>query len=172
MRRIIAVLLLFCCYSFAAKGGGHGSHSSHSSKSHSAKASKSKSSKTVHVREYQRKDGTVVHAHDRNAPGTAESSVATPFQPYKTGHLAEGKGYHPSVSYDKHGKIKRSRAARDSFMREHPCPSTGRTSGSCPGFVVDHVRPLECGGADAPFNMQWQTVAAGKEKDKTERYCR
>jgi hypothetical protein len=38
--------------------------------------------------------------------------------------------------------------------------------------VVDHVKPLECGGADAPGNMQWQTVAAGKAKDETERNCR
>ena len=35
------------------------------------------------------------------------------------------------------------------FERQHPCPSTRRTSGRCPGYVVDHVRPLECGGADA-----------------------
>jgi hypothetical protein len=56
--------------------------------------------------------------------------------------------------------------------RQHPCPSTGRTSGRCPGYVVDHVRPLECGGADAPSNMQWQTIAEGKAKDKTERLCR
>jgi hypothetical protein len=38
--------------------------------------------------------------------------------------------------------------------------------------VIDHVRPLECGGADDPRNMQWQTAAAAKAKDKTERYCR
>jgi hypothetical protein len=37
---------------------------------------------------------------------------------------------------------------------------------------ADCARPLECGGADSPGNMQWQTVAAGKAKDKTERNCR
>jgi len=77
-----------------------------------------------------------------------------------------------SVKRDKHGRIKRSSAAKHSFERQHPCPSTGRTSGRCPGYVVDHVRPLECGGADAPSNMQWQTVAAGKAKDRTEGTCR
>jgi hypothetical protein len=51
-------------------------------------------------------------------------------------------------------------------------PSTGKTRGRCPGYIVDHVRPLECGGADAPSNMQWQTVAAAKAKDKTEGSCR
>ena len=32
-----------------------------------------------------------------------------------------------------------------------------------------HVKALECGGADASSNMQWQTTAAAKAKDKTER---
>ena len=66
--------------------------------------------------------------------------------------------------------IKRSEAAENAFKHDHPCPSTGRNSGSCPGYVIDHVHPLECGGADAPFNMQWQTVADGKAKNETERY--
>jgi hypothetical protein len=35
--------------------------------------------------------------------------------------------------------------------------------------VIDHVKPLACGGADAPSNMQWQTAAAGKAKDAWER---
>jgi hypothetical protein len=73
---------------------------------------------------------------------------------------------------NRHGRIRRSAAAKHSFERQHPCPSTGRSSGRCPGYVIDHVNPLECGGADAPSNMQWQTVAAGKAKDKTERNCR
>jgi hypothetical protein len=35
--------------------------------------------------------------------------------------------------------------------------------------VVDHIEPLACGGADDPRNMQWQSVAAGKAKDRWER---
>ena len=65
--------------------------------------------------------------------------------------------------------IKRSAAARSAFERLDPCPSTGRTSGACKGYVVDHVKPLACGGTDAPSNMQWQTVAAAKAKDNVER---
>ena len=65
------------------------------------------------------------------------------------------------------GRIKRSAAAKDEFERESGYPH-GRG-----GYVVDHVVPLACGGADAPSNMQWQTVADGKAKDKTERIgCR
>jgi hypothetical protein len=37
---------------------------------------------------------------------------------------------------------------------------------------ADCAKPLECGGADSPGNMQWQTVAAGKAEDKTEGRCR
>jgi hypothetical protein len=77
-----------------------------------------------------------------------------------------------SAHSDSHGRIKRSSAAKDSFKRHHPCPSTGRHTGACPGYVIDHVRALECGGADSPENMQWQTVSAAKAKDRTERHCR
>ena len=43
------------------------------------------------------------------------------------------------------------------------------TRGSCPGYLIDHVTALACGGDDAPSNMQWQSVAEGKAKDKWER---
>ena len=62
----------------------------------------------------------------------------------------------------------RSRAARE-FQREHPCPSTGRTSGPCPGYWKDHIVPLACGGPDTLSNLQWQTIAGAKAKDRWER---
>ena len=63
----------------------------------------------------------------------------------------------------------RSREVTREFQREHPCPSTGLTSGACPGYRKDHVNPLACGGPDAVSNLQWQTVAAAKAKDRWER---
>jgi hypothetical protein len=67
----------------------------------------------------------------------------------------------------------RSRHVATEFQREHPCPSAGKTRGACPGYVKDHVTPLCAGGADAVSNMQWQTVADGKAKDRWERsLCR
>lgn len=63
----------------------------------------------------------------------------------------------------------RSHAVLLEFQRQHPCPSTGQTSGRCPGYWRDHIRPLACGGADAVINLQWQTVAEAKAKDKWER---
>lgn len=37
------------------------------------------------------------------------------------------------------------------------------------GYVVDHICALACGGKDDPINMQYQTYAEGKAKDKWER---
>jgi hypothetical protein len=72
-----------------------------------------------------------------------------------------------SVAVD--ARIHRSAGARHQFKQLHPCPATGRSNGKCPGYVVDHVKPLACGGADNPTNMQWQTVTEAKAKDKWER---
>lgn len=74
----------------------------------------------------------------------------------------------PGVQRDSHGRIARSDRAKSDFKKSHPCPSTGKSSGSCPGYVIDHVKPLKRGGADSPSNMQWQTKEAAKIKDKTE----
>jgi hypothetical protein len=65
-------------------------------------------------------------------------------------------------------KEPRSAAVKREFQLTHPCPVTGRTSGACPGYVKDHIVPLACGGSDAPSNMQWQTRADAKAKDKWE----
>jgi hypothetical protein len=67
-----------------------------------------------------------------------------------------------------HGRIARDPRARNEFKRTHPCPATGKSGGSCPGYVIDHVQPLKRGGADTPANMQWQTEGAAKIKDRTE----
>lgn len=66
-------------------------------------------------------------------------------------------------------RIVRSQAAKTYFKATHPCPTNGNRHGSCPGYVSDHIKALACGDADAPRNMQWQSLAAGKEKDAWER---
>lgn len=59
------------------------------------------------------------------------------------------------------------------FRRHNACPATGKTTGACPGWVVDHQLPLCLGGPDHPSNMAWQEYRASLEKDKTERrLCR
>jgi hypothetical protein len=52
------------------------------------------------------------------------------------------------------------------FRRDHPCPATGHIKGSCPGYNIDHKKPLMTGGADHPSNMQWVKTADHKKKTK------
>lgn len=67
----------------------------------------------------------------------------------------------------------RSRALRAEFMRQHRCPSTGKPSGACPGWQVDHREALICGGRDELANLQWLTIAAHREKTRVEvKLCR
>lgn len=129
--------------------------------------------KTVHVKEYTKKDGTTVKAHERKAPEKRAStpSVATPkpataSTPPKASKLKRASTVQTSsglVTRDERGRIQRSDAARHAFAR-----STGFPEGR-PGYVIDHIIPLACGGADAPSNMQWQTVDQAKAKDRVER---
>jgi hypothetical protein len=140
---------------------------------HSAKGAPA--SKTVHVRSYKRKDGTVVAAHTRAASrvrssatgrrpaGSSRSrptarSKATPIT-----HRPSRSGQSVVVGRTATGRIARSEEAKRQFMRKTGYPH-GRS-----GYVIDHVKPLACGGPDAPTNMQWQTIAEAKAKDKTER---
>lgn len=41
------------------------------------------------------------------------------------------------------------------FTALHPCPSTGEARRECPGWAIDHVIPLSCGGCDSIGNLQW-----------------
>jgi hypothetical protein len=159
MTRKAAVLLFLWLVSLApsgfatsshSSGRGHSSHSHSSDRGHSSKSHGAKKSKAT--------------------KSAGAGSVAHPS--YRANFVAPGYSADKSVRLDKHGKIKRSGAAKHAFEREQPCPATGKSSGPCRGHIVDHKTPLECGGADSPSNMQWQTVADAKEKDKTERSCR
>jgi hypothetical protein len=55
----------------------------------------------------------------------------------------------------KDGKILRRIDVLSEFKKHYPCPATGKMSGSCPGWAIDHVIPLACGGCDAIINLQW-----------------
>jgi len=127
------------------------SHSSHSSSSGSYNSTKSSHGGAQH------------HAPAHHAPkATPGTHHAQHHQMLPSSHGA------PGVLRDAHGKIKRDPEQRAKFMHSHPCPSTGKTTGACPGYVVDHVEALKHGGRDDPSNMQWQTTAEAKAKDKWE----
>jgi hypothetical protein len=104
--------------------------------------------KTVHVKEYKRKDGTVVNAHDRRAPGEATGSSSGSSSSGSSTHVAAKSSLTPATT---------------AFMK-----ATGYGHGR-PGYVIDHIVPLACGGPDVPSNMQWQTREAAKAKEKYER---
>ena len=80
------------------------------------------------------------------------------------GHAAghHSSSYCGSCSRDDHGHIARSEGAKKQFEAQTGFPH-GR-----PGYVVDHIVPLKRGGSDSPSNMQWQTKADAKAKDKWE----
>jgi hypothetical protein len=98
-----------------------------------------------YVQGHVRKDGSYVAPHYRAPSGAPRS-------------------YAPSLT----GQAARDPATRAAFHRQNPCPSTGKASGACPGYVVDHVHPLKRAGADRPSNMRWQTVEEAKRKGRVE----
>lgn len=132
--------------------------------------------KTVHVKSYVKKNGTVVVAHDRKAPGSATTTPTASSSKPRTSSGSSGSHatatrststpaakITPTTPRPTGTTIQRSEAAKRAFMK-----STGYPHGR-PGFVIDHIVALACGGPDTPANMQWQTIAAGKAKDKVER---
>jgi hypothetical protein len=104
--------------------------------------------------------GLAAPAPSAARPRSSSSSTYRHDRPHRA-HASTSPGY---VHRDARGKILRDPLAKSSFRRSHPCPSTGRTRGACPGYEVDHVKPLACGGADHPGNMQWLTRAANRAK--------
>jgi hypothetical protein len=71
--------------------------------------------------------------------------------------------YCQTCARDSKGRILRGEEAKRAFEKQ-----TGFAHGR-PGYVIDHITPLACGGADNTSNMQWQTAEAAKAKDKVER---
>jgi len=67
----------------------------------------------------------------------------------------------------------RSHKQLAAFRHAHPCPSTGKRTGACPGWQIDHIKPLCAGGADKPRNMHWITVADHRAKTRRDvRWCK
>ena len=67
------------------------------------------------------------------------------------------------------GAADRDRAQVALFRKTNPCPATGKTTGACKGWVVDHIWSLCLGGPDKPENMKWQTATESYIKDVFER---
>lgn len=91
-------------------------------------------------------------------------SLAAPAKGRATHTYHTKRTHHAKLSTHK----ARSPTARARFQRANPCPATGKRTGACPGYVVDHKVPIKRGGPDSPDNMQWQTREAAKAKDRIE----
>ena len=92
-------------------------------------------------------------------------------------HNSRTEGYHchrhqevkktvskPAKKAKKQQKPRRSKSIRKTFTETMACPATGTYIESCPGYEVDHVIPLACGGKDSVSNMQWLTKEANRKK--------
>lgn len=90
------------------------------------------------------------------------------------GLSTEDPRYCGFVPRDANGDIKRSSTAITKFRSLYPCPSTGLTTGACPGWSIDHTLSLAIGGCDAFWNMAWlpnkiKKCASSECKDRWER---
>ena len=168
MKRLFSIALALIFLAGPASGSSAGTRPSGSPRS-----AQHSSPQTLHVKSYTRKDGTVVRAYSRSYSGRAsrpQSRSTAENTPLPSGTTGNPETLTPAPGpRDSHGRLKRSPAAKAAFKRQDPCPATGRPAGPCPGYVIDHIKALACGGADTPGNMQWQTLAEGKAKDKWER---
>ena len=43
------------------------------------------------------------------------------------------------------------------FQQKNPCPSTGRTTGNCPGYFAGYIVLPKHGGKYETSNMRWMT---------------
>jgi 5-methylcytosine-specific restriction endonuclease McrA len=78
-------------------------------------------------------------------------------------HTATSKvNYHSSVKRDSHGKIVRSQAAKQQFLRNQGMRKVPK------GYEVDHKVPLYAGGSDTPGNMQLLNKAQHNAKTKAD----
>src|SRR5216683_579127 len=92
----------------------------------------------VYVHGYTTRSGHYVAPYTRSVPHS--SLMPAPVHEGRSISRPTSVSTHPStrgaagVTRASHGRIKRSESARLAFEHHHPCPSTGKTSGACPGY--------------------------------------
>ncbi len=76
------------------------------------------------------------HCHGSRAPSVRPTPRPTPARAPTPRPASSWR----APSSTTRAPIVRSRAAVAAFRRSHPCPATGRTSGTCAGWEVDHLK--------------------------------
>lgn len=86
-----------------------------------------------------------------------------------------------ALSWPAEGAQKRDPKVRAAYQRLVPCPvpevrirpgTAGGRRGACPGFEIDHMQALVCGGGDVLENLQWLSVELHRLKTKEDLKCR
>lgn len=70
---------------------------------------------------------------------------------------------------DAGGEILRDSKVITAYRKVHKCPSTGKYTGACPDYALNHMVPLACGGCDAVWNMSWMRNDIKALEDRVER---
>lgn len=77
--------------------------------------------------------------------------------------------YAGSPKRDAKGVIVRRQAVINAFWAQNICPSTLKYAAPCPGWALNHIIPLACGGRDAVNNLFKMQVSTKKLIDAIER---
>jgi hypothetical protein len=76
-----------------------------------------------------------------------------------------GQGHEIVLPRPPRHRIVNGDTARLRFMREQPCPATGRVTVDCPGWRVEYIVPPERGGADRADNFRWERTDVTRPAD-------
>jgi hypothetical protein len=75
--------------------------------------------------------------------------------------LSYGQNYNP---YSQDDNVKKAKA--EFVQRVGYCPDGSQvTNTGCRGYVPVPIKPLECGGATASYNMRWEKADKPPSKD-------
>jgi hypothetical protein len=166
---VVGALVVFLCLSqgmFARSSSGRPPSRSRSSTSRSAGSrsgrTRSTGIRSGRIRSTGIRSGRARSAGSRSRGSRSVGRLSSSGSPSSGTRLGRSSSELKCTACgrDSEGRIARSSSARREFERENPKPG--------PGYVIDHVVPLKRGGADSPSNMEWQSAADAKAKDKTE----
>jgi hypothetical protein len=101
------------------------------------------------------------HADFADAAQKKRKAVAPPssYAPGPSGQRVYGAPIQgPIVT----SQASRTSRAKSDFQRLKPCPSTGKATGTCPGYSIAYKKSLKSGGANTAGNMEWKATQVAK----------